>query len=46
MRGAAQQGYEPVKAPELKMLRDVSSIIDVRLAGYARCYADLRAAAR
>jgi hypothetical protein len=38
---AAERGHEPVKALELKSLYDAPSIINVRLAGYAHCSADL-----
>jgi hypothetical protein len=34
---AAQQGHEPVEAPELKMFSDIPSFINVRFAGYAHC---------
>jgi hypothetical protein len=37
---AVERGHEPVKALELKMLGDVLSFINVRLAGYARCSPD------
>ena len=40
--GAAEQGLAPVEALELTMLHDVSSFINVRLAGEAHCWADPR----
>jgi hypothetical protein len=40
--GAAQQDDEPVEALELKMLHNVLVFINVRFAGYRRCWADKR----
>ena len=40
MEGAAQQDDEPVEALELKMPHDAPGVINVRFAGYRRCYAD------
>jgi hypothetical protein len=38
---AAEQSDEPDEALELKMGYDGPGLINVRLAGYRKCYADL-----